>query len=248
MPPRPARPTDTTAPRPPRRAAKAGRSAAGDALPDGAPPPLADALKRRLPLTASRAAPLPDGSDRQFRDLVHDMLAFAAAIQEVRNRLGGLIGLSGTQYTILTTISRLAERMAEVGVNQVAEHLHLSGAFVTIEVNKLVAGGLVTKQVNPDDRRRVLLAVTQEAESRLAAMTRVQCPANDALFEPLGEEDFATLRGIMGRLAGTGERTLRLIDYLAPDGVLPEGPLPALPEPVAPPRAGRTRSAAPAGR
>lgn len=181
------------------------------------------ARKRRpLPLTASREALLVDGSDREFRELVHDMLAFTAALQDVRNRLGQLIGLSGTQYTILTSIARLSERTPELGVNQLAEHLHLSGAFVTIEVNKLVQAGLVTKATNPEDRRRVVLAVTEEAERRLEAMTRVQCPANDTLFEPLTAKDFRALRAITAKLAVTGERTLRLIDYLAPGGVLEE--------------------------
>ncbi len=175
-----------------------------------------------LPLTASRAALLVEGSDQEFRELVHDMLAFAAALQDVRNRLGQLIGLSGTQYTILTAIARLAQNAPELGVNQLAEHLHLSGAFVTIEVNKLVSAGLVTKAVNPEDRRRVVLRVTSEAERRLHLMARVQCPANDMLFEPLSAKDFGQLRAITAKLASTGERTLRLIEALAPGGMLPE--------------------------
>lgn len=177
--------------------------------------------KKQLPLTTSRKALLVNGSDREFRELVHDMLAFAAAIQEMRNRLGQLIGLSGTQYTILISIARLGQQgEEELGVNQLADHLHLSGAFVTIEVNKLVAAGLVAKAVNPEDRRRVVLTVTDEAVARLEALSRVQRPANDALFEPLTASDFKTIRGIVAKLAGTGDRTLRLIEYLAPNGVL----------------------------
>ena len=168
-----------------------------------------------LPLTASRPALLPDGSDRAFRELVHDMLAFSAVIQDVRNRLGHYIGLSGTQYTVLMSIARLSQENGELGVNQLAEHLHLSGAFVTIEVNKLVALGLVTKAVNPEDRRRVMLTITDEARHRLEALNHVQCPANDALFEPLTVEDFQTLRAIMGRLAGTGPRTFAVIEERA---------------------------------
>lgn len=176
--------------------------------------------KSRRLLTASRPALLVDGSDLEFRELLHDMLAFAAAIQEVRNRLGGLIGLSGTQYTILNAIARLADRVPELGVATLAENLHLSGAFVTIEVNKLVAAGLVTKVPNPEDRRRVVLGLTAEAEHRLGELTRVQVPANDALFEPLSANEFRALRAIIAKLAATGERTLGLIDYLAPDGTL----------------------------
>lgn len=176
--------------------------------------------KQNLPLTASRPALLVDGSDTEFRGLVHDMLAFADGIQEVRNRLAALIGLSGTQYTILTSIARLSRETPELGVNQLADHLHLSGAFVTIEVNKLVSAGLVEKTTNPDDRRRVVLAATPEAQRLLRDVTLVQVPANDALFGPLTADDFKRLRAIIAKLAGTGDRTLALIDDMAPEGTL----------------------------
>lgn len=180
--------------------------------------------RKALPLTVSRPALLVDGSDTVFRELLHNMLAFAGVIEEVRDRLGGLIGLSGTQYTILTSIARLRASIPDLGVNQLAEHLHLSGAFITLEVNKLVAAGLVTKTVNPEDRRRVVLAVTEEAERRLTEMVRVQVPANDALFEPLSAQEFKALRGIIAKLAEPGDRAVRLIDYLAPSGRLDDVP------------------------
>ncbi|MEP9350485.1 MarR family winged helix-turn-helix transcriptional regulator [Xanthobacter sp. KR7-225] len=191
-----------------------------DARPPRPPAAPAPPQPPGLPLTASRPSLLADGSDTEFRGLVHDMLAFASAIVEVRNRLGGLIGLSGTQYTILSSITRLSREAPELGVNQLAEHLHLSGAFVTIEVNKLVAAGLVEKTTNPDDRRRVVLAATPEAERLLAELILVQCPANDTLFEPLTAKEFKSLRAIIAKLSRTGEATLRIIEALAPDGTL----------------------------
>ncbi len=175
---------------------------------------------RRRQLTVSKAELLVDGSDRDFRQLVHDTLAFAARIQEVRSRLGALIGLSGAQYTILVAIAHLQGRDGGVGVNLLADHLHLSGAFVTIEVNKLVAADLVTKAVNPEDRRRVLLTITAKANALLDELTVVQRPANDTLFDCLSAEDFHAFRAVVARLVTTGDRTLKLIDYLAPDGVL----------------------------
>ena len=173
-----------------------------------------------LPSTVSQNSLLVGGSDREFRTLVHDMLAFASAIQDVRNRLGQLIGLSGTQYTIVMAIARLSEDGAEIGINQIAEHLHLSGAFVTIEVNKLVLAGLVEKRPNPDDRRRVVLTITQQARRRVLELSRVQVPANDALFAGLSATEFRALQGVMSKLVRNGEPTLHLIDYLAPGGSL----------------------------
>ncbi|TDU00509.1 DNA-binding MarR family transcriptional regulator [Azorhizobium sp. AG788] len=186
-----------------------------------APPP--EQRGERGQLTVSRPELLMDGSDRAFRQLVHDTLAFAARIQEVRSRLGALIGLSGAQYTILVAIAHLQGREGGVGVNLLAEHLHLSGAFVTIEVNKLVAAELVVKEVNPEDRRRVLLTITPKAGQLLDDLTTVQRPVNDTLFECLSAEDFHRFRTIVSQLVATGDRTLKLLDYLTPDGALRPG-------------------------
>ena len=174
-----------------------------------------------LPLSVSSEALLVDGSDIEFRELVHDMLAFGAIVQDVRNRLGALIGLSGTQYTILMAIARLADRASNLGVNELARHLHLSSAFVTIEVNNLVNEGLVSKIANPEDRRRVVLSLTQEGQLKLNQLGQVQQPANDSLFGDLTRAEFLALRKIMSKLAGTGPSTTALINFIAPDGQLP---------------------------
>jgi DNA-binding MarR family transcriptional regulator len=171
-----------------------------------------------LPLSVSRSELLVAGSDHEFRELVHDMLAFSTSLQDVRNRLGQAIGLSGTQYTILMAIARLAGIAPELGINQLADTLHWSGAFVTIEVNKLVAAGLVSKKVNPEDRRRVLLEITAAARSRLTQVQRIQVPANNSLFDGLTRAEFRALRGIMSKLAQSGERTLSLVEFLSKGG------------------------------
>jgi MarR family transcriptional regulator, organic hydroperoxide resistance regulator len=165
--------------------------------------------------TVTRPELLAGGTDLPFRQFVHDMLAFAGHIQEVRNRLAAMIGLSGTQYTILIAISHLLRAEGGVGVNRVAEHLHLSGAFVTIEVNRLVDAGLVSKRSNPEDRRRVLLTLTAKARNLLDRLRPVQRPVNDTLFESISAAEFDLLRRVMGRLVANGGRALRLVDYLA---------------------------------
>jgi DNA-binding MarR family transcriptional regulator len=151
-----------------------------------------------------------------FHQLVHNMLAFAGRIQDARNRFGQLIGLSGTAYTILIAIAYL-EGEDGVGVNQIADHLHLSSAFVTVEVNKLVSSGLVEKKTNPSDRRRVQITVTSKARTLLHDLTAIQKPTNDVLFGDLSGEELHVLRGLIARLVNSGDRALNLLDYLADD-------------------------------
>ncbi|MFG1299279.1 MarR family winged helix-turn-helix transcriptional regulator [Xanthobacter sp. V3C-3] len=147
------------------------------------------------------------------------MMSLVSTALEVRNRFGALIGVSGTQYLILNAIARLGTRQPDLGINALAGYLRLSGTFVTNEVNRLVAAGLATKAVNPKDRRRVVLGVTDEAVRRLAELTRIQSPANDTFFD-LTAYEFRMLRTLLARLAAGGDRTLLLIEHLAPDGTL----------------------------
>src|SRR6185312_15234 len=87
------------------------------------------------PLTVSRPDLLEAGDDGLFRQFVHDSLAFSARLQSVRSRFADVVGVSAAGYSILTTIRHLHGEVG-VSVSQVAAHLHLSGAFVTIEVGK----------------------------------------------------------------------------------------------------------------
>src|SRR4029078_11013613 len=95
------------------------------------------------PLPISRPELLIDGSDRQFRRLVHGLFGFLARHEAIRRGHAARIGLVGIEYTTLISIRHLDAEEGDVNVNRVAEHLHLSGAFVTTVTNKLLKRGLI---------------------------------------------------------------------------------------------------------
>lgn len=146
--------------------------------------------------------------------MLHNTLAFAARIEDMRSRLGLCLGLPGSAYTVLTTVAHL-EGDDGVGVSAVAEHLHLSGAAVTIEVNRLVRLGYVDKRSNTFDRRRVLLRVTDQAKAALDRLTTVQAPANDALFACLDPARFEQFATIMSELVPCADDALELLQPAA---------------------------------
>ena len=162
--------------------------------------------------TVTRTELLTDGGDGEFRSLIHDTLAFSARILNIRDGFGQILGLTGAQYSILIAIVRL-QGADGIGVQAIAEHLHLSGAFVTIEVNRLVTAGLVTKDSDPADGRRVRLKVTSGGMRKLASLLPVQAPVNDALFARLSKTEFNSLRKIMAKLVTNGEEALALLDF-----------------------------------
>jgi DNA-binding MarR family transcriptional regulator len=164
-------------------------------------------------LTVSREALLVGGSDREFRALIHDALAFTSRLEAVRDGYAKIVGVTGIQYTMLVCISVLGATQS-VTVKAVAEHLKLSGPFVTVEVGKLVSMGLVEKADDPSDRRKVSLSLTDEARARLAELAPTQRQVNDVHFGALTKSDFLALRRMMGELVESTDNALALLNYL----------------------------------
>ena len=164
------------------------------------------------PLTVSRPELLSAGSDADFRRLVHGLLAFASRLESIRAGFARIIGLSPIQYTILISIAHL-ESDYDVSVNMLAEHLQLSGAFITIETTKLVKLNLLTKQPDPQDRRRVSLKTTSKARNLVRSLAPVQTPVNDQLFEFLDRSTFREILEMLDPMVACADRALNLLEY-----------------------------------
>ncbi|WP_022719749.1 MarR family winged helix-turn-helix transcriptional regulator [Rhodopseudomonas sp. B29] len=164
--------------------------------------------------TVTKSELMPGGDDQMFRTFIHDFLAFSARVDQCRAGFGDRLGISGIAYTTLISVAHL-QGSEGVGVSRIAEHLHLSGAFVTIEVSKLVKAGLLHKRANQEDRRRVLLTVTPKAEKLLAQLVEVQAPVNDALFDCLSASEFRQLASMMARLVACGDKAVSLMGFLS---------------------------------
>jgi DNA-binding MarR family transcriptional regulator len=167
---------------------------------------------RRAPLTVSRPELLVDGSDDAFRDFIHDFLAFSERVMAVREGFGALVGLTGIQYTVLVSIAHLKAR-GPVSINMIARHLHFSGAFITTVTNGLEKAGLVVKNRDDRDRRRLSLSTTTEADRLLEELAPVQREVNDLLFRDLSRTQFRELQKNMEAFVASGDQAIRLLEY-----------------------------------
>lgn len=165
------------------------------------------------PLTISRPEMLVDGSDRAFRSLVHGLFAFLARHEAVRAGHGKRIGLVGIEYTVLISIGHLGVHEGDVSVIRIAEHLYLSGAFVTTVTNKLLQRRLIHKTPDPNDRRRVRLEISEKGWALLAELAPVQRQVNDVQFDCLSATEFKQLSKMIDRLIDSSNRALRLQAY-----------------------------------
>jgi DNA-binding MarR family transcriptional regulator len=165
---------------------------------------------RRRPVTVSRKALLVGGSDAEFRGLIHDLIAYGHKLDACRDAFAEIAGISGVQYEILMLVSR-ADGLS---IGEVAARLHRSGAFITIEANKLAGQGILDKVSDPADGRRVLLRTNAKSYALLERLAPYQRRVNDVLFESLDAKRFQALRALAAQLVADGDRAVALIDYL----------------------------------
>ncbi|CAE6687505.1 hypothetical protein R69927_01590 [Paraburkholderia domus] len=166
-------------------------------------------------LTVTNPACLIDGTDTEFRHLINGLLPFAARLLSIRDGFGTLIGLTGIQYSLLIAVAHLSHDDV-VTVNRLADHLHLSGAFVTVETGKLKKLGVIDKRSDPDDKRKMRLTITSAGSKLLKELAARQQHINDVLFEGVTRTEFKALCSVVDRLVTNGDRaTLDLAHLIA---------------------------------
>ena len=166
-----------------------------------------------FPLTISRPELLAGGSDRDFRHLVHGLFGFLARHERIRAGHAKVIGLAGIEYTVLISIAHLSLD-ADVNIKTVADHLHLSGAFITSVARRLLNFGMIQKKTDAGDRRRVTLTVSAQGRAALKRLAPIQRQVNDVEFADLGRDEFRLLIDIVDRLIESADRSVALQTYL----------------------------------
>jgi DNA-binding MarR family transcriptional regulator len=167
---------------------------------------MARSRKKSPPPTVSRAALLSRGSDA----VIHDLIAYGHKLDACRDAFAAIAGVSGVQYEILMLVSR-ADGLS---IGEVAARLHRSGAFITIEANKLAAEGILEKAADPADGRKVLLNMTAKSQKLLERLAPYQQRINDVLFEFLDEKHFRELRALAAKLVACGDRAVAMTGVL----------------------------------
>lgn len=156
-------------------------------------------------LTTSRTDLLDaEGSDRPIRDAIHGLLAHGNLMERLVQGFGAIEGLTGIQHQLVAAV-HLLEGEEGISVTDLARYLRRSGAFVTIETGKLVRMGLLDKQIDERDRRRVLLNVDPRGRAILESVAVIQRQINDILFERLDEGEFARFSATLLKLLECAE-------------------------------------------
>ena len=172
-------------------------------------------------VTTARPELMGDGSGERFRQLVNDLFTIAMRMDAVRERFSQLIGVTPPQYSILITVAQLEGADGGATVRAVAEHTHVSGAFVTAETGKLARAGLLAKRPNPADGRSVLVSLTPKARKALdGALPNIRA-VNDVFFGRLSAEEFERLSVIVSRIVDASASAVLLAHALSAGATKP---------------------------
>jgi DNA-binding MarR family transcriptional regulator len=109
------------------------------------------------------------------------------------------LGLTPAQERALSRIARSTEplRMARL-----AEHLGIVPRSVTTVVDALEQAGLVRREIDPTNRRAILLHLTDRGRAVGDDMRAARRRAAEDLFASLTPDDRTTLGDILGRISG----------------------------------------------
>jgi MarR family transcriptional regulator, organic hydroperoxide resistance regulator len=147
------------------------------------------------------------GSDDEFRQVVYLFVKVLGRFMACREAFGTAINLTGSQFAVLVGV---AYRQGESGVTvkELARYVHLAPTHVTTEVGRLHRRGLLEKKAGTEDRRSVLVSLTAQGETTVAAVAPFVRRINDILFGGVTATEFAAAHATFAKLSRNSEYVL----------------------------------------
>lgn len=145
--------------------------------------------------------------DDAFRPAIYKLLQVSALMLKTREYYAAAVGVSPPQFSILTAI---AERPG-CSVGEVAARLHVTGPFVTAEINKLVRAGMIEKTSSATDRRVAELRVTPACADRLQAVAPLRQQANATIFAQIPPGALDSFTDELSALIGGLQQALHML-------------------------------------
>jgi len=155
----------------------------------------------------SAPALLRGGSDRAFQRLLFDLFTIADRLERVRAHIASRVGLSGPQYSLLRAVASLQGREG-VSIGTIAEHLHVTSAFIALQSGVLVQKGLLSKKGDATDRRVSRLSLTATGEQLVDKIVEEVRPVNDLFFATLQGDEFEGLAVIVKKLVDSSRNAM----------------------------------------
>jgi DNA-binding MarR family transcriptional regulator len=182
-----------------------GNAAQGSNISDAGTAPAEETFP---PLSTSLAAFVKNGSDREFRRLIYDLLGLANLMRFNADHFARYIGRNNAQFHMMIIIADTPDAT----VSRIAQLMNVTSQFVTIEIGKLIRDGIVARRQNERDRRSSFLNLTSKGKNLVRELVPVLRRANDTMYRSLTEERAKILTEIIETLIVDGRGALHELE------------------------------------
>lgn len=142
-----------------------------------------------------------------YKKLLRKLDLLSATMANIRKTLAAEAGLSYPQLNILLTLAE-SPRTEGINVRSLASMLDVTGAFITVEVNKLVEAGYIRKTPNPSDKRSIHLQLTDQGWYFVADIMPIMEGYHDKVFGHISMNELSTAHQLVNSLLSEGKSLL----------------------------------------
>ena len=122
--------------------------------------------------------------ERLIREFQWDVAAISAHLEDIRRVWAKALGVSGPQWMILMAIGDL-DPGTGVSVGDVSIKIKVRSTFVTMETKMLEKAGLVSRVSSPQERRVVLMSLTEKARKGIAFLSARRIKMDETIYGDL---------------------------------------------------------------
>ncbi|MGN6472287.1 MAG: MarR family winged helix-turn-helix transcriptional regulator [Mycobacteriales bacterium] len=127
------------------------------------------------------------GASRSAAELAANLVRTSDAfVAELDRRRRGIADLSASAFQTLAVLEGAAGPLAS---HEISEHLLVTTASMTSLLNTLERRGLVDRRPHPDDRRKILVAITSEGRRVVDQVLPVVHATATEMFDGIAEGD-----------------------------------------------------------
>lgn len=112
-----------------------------------------------------------------------------AASNAVAGRYASEFGLSVSKWRVLAHLSR----QPKISINELCKHAGLDRVSTSRAITALEAGGWVTKNPDPQDKRLLVIDLTDSGAERFEALSVVALEAEQTLLKGIDSDRLASL-------------------------------------------------------
>jgi DNA-binding MarR family transcriptional regulator len=174
---------------------------------------------------AAAPGPVPDRTDRVLHQwakvrpdldvssvgIISRLARLRAIIDEEQEAVFAEHGVSNPTFTTLVTLVRI-NRPGGISQRRLADELGLTPGTVSARIDRLVAGGLVTRAPDPADKRGSLVTLTDRGRDLFEAVVPAHLANQVRLLGSLTPDEQATLAGLLRKLLVAFEGSAELED------------------------------------